>query len=284
MIMGCKIAVVILHYEYLNDTRECLDSLIQYLEGDEVQIIVVDNGSKNGKISQISSEYAEYDQIKFLISPINLGFAKGNNLGYMYAKYNLKPEIIILANNDLVFEQKNFMRKLLELKGQTNFDVAGPKTISLVDGKNQNPVGVILKSVKDVNRQIRRVTALSGLSFLNLDIWVKKHFGKTVEEYEIQNGEDYQLHGACMFFSNNYLKKYDGLYSGTFMYGEEFILKYFVEKNNLNMQYLEEIEVFHKESSSSNMILGEGKEHRRFFYKWSIRSLRELKSIMRDDQ
>lgn len=282
--MTCKIAVVILHYEYLNDTRECLDSLIQYLEGDEVQIVVVDNGSKEGKISKISSEYVKHEQIKFLISPLNLGFAKGNNLGFMYAKYNLNPEIIILANNDLVFKQQKFMRKLLELKRQTNFDVAGPKTISMVHGKNQNPVGVVLKSMKDVNRRIARLRALYWLSFFNLDIWVKKHFGKTVEEYVLQQDKDFQLYGACMFFSNKYLKMYDGIYSGTFMYGEESILKYLVSKNNLNMQYFNEIEVLHKDSSSSNKILGEGKEHRRFFYKWSLRSLKELRNIMKDDR
>lgn len=282
--MSCKIAVVILHYEYLKDTRECLDSLIQYLDGDDVQIIVVDNGSKKGKISKICHDYVNYPQIKFLMCPTNMGFAKGNNLGYMYAKYNLNPEIIILANNDLVFEQKNFMKKLLDLKEQTNFDVAGPKTISLIDGKNQNPVGIVLKSVKDVDKRILKTKALYILSFANLDIWVKKRFGKSIEEYAIQEGQDYQLHGACMFFANDYLRKYDGLYSGTFMYGEEFILKYFVEKNKLNMQYFSDVEVLHKESSSSNKILGEGKEHRRFFYKWSIKSLKELKKIMKDDQ
>lgn len=282
--MDCQVAIVILHYEYLKDTQECLDSLIQYLHGDNVQIIVVDNGSKNGKISQLLSKYKQYNQIKFILSPLNLGFAKGNNLGYMYAKYNLNPEIIVLANNDLIFNQKNFINKLIELKNKTNFDVAGPKTISLIDGKNQNPVSVVLKSVKDVNRRIMRVAVQYGLSFINLDTWVKKHFGKGIGEHQILEVEDYQLHGACIFISNNYLKMYDGLYSGTFMYGEESILKYIVNKNHFNMKYLDEIEVLHKESSSSNEILGKGQKHRRFFYKWSIRSLGQLRKMMKDDR
>lgn len=282
--MSCKIAIIVLHYEYLKDTKECLDSLIKYLNGDEIQIVVVDNGSNNGKISQIVPYYEKYKQIKFLISPLNMGFAKGNNLGFMYAKYNLNPEIIVLANNDLLFEQKGFFEKLVKLKEESNFDIAGPRTISLIDGKNQNPVGVVFKSIRSVNRRIYRVFVLYLLSFFNLDIWIKKHSGNVVNEYVIDKGQDYQLHGACMFFSNNYLKKYDGLYSGTFMYGEEFILKYIVDKDNLIMRYFDEIEVLHKESSSSNEILGKGQKHRRFFYKWSISSLLKLRKMIRDDR
>ena len=47
-----KIAVVILHYENLPDTQECVDSLIKQ-HGKKFDIIVVDNVSKTGSVDQI---------------------------------------------------------------------------------------------------------------------------------------------------------------------------------------------------------------------------------------
>ena len=44
----CRIAVIILHYENLQDTLECINSLNTQDEKN-FDIVVVDNGSKNGK-------------------------------------------------------------------------------------------------------------------------------------------------------------------------------------------------------------------------------------------
>ena len=45
-----NISFVVLHYENIVDTRECIESLMQYMhKEDEVHIIIVDNGSIKGK-------------------------------------------------------------------------------------------------------------------------------------------------------------------------------------------------------------------------------------------
>ena len=129
--MRCEVAIVVLHYESLDDTKECLDSLKKYFDKNDIRVIVVDNGSVNGKLSKIESQYKEIKQIEFIYSNENLGFAKGNNLGYKFAKKKYKPRVIVLANNDLIFEQEDFFDKLLENQKRLEFDVAGPKIISL---------------------------------------------------------------------------------------------------------------------------------------------------------
>ena len=73
-----KIAVVILHYENLPDTQECVDSLIKQ-QGKNFDIIVVDNGSKTGSVDQIERIYSDRKNMHFLRSKENLGFARGNN-------------------------------------------------------------------------------------------------------------------------------------------------------------------------------------------------------------
>lgn len=276
----CEVAFVILHYETVDDTKECVDSLVKYFDGDRVQAVIVDNGSVNGKLKPLEDTYGVYEQIHFIYSERNLGFANGNNLGFVYAKKQLGAKIIVLANNDLVFRQENFVDELVKLSESEKFDVAGPRIMSLVDGKNQNPVDRIYHNIGDVNKRILKFRVLRALSYFNLDPIFKKIYGGGVGEYIYNPDEDFQLHGACMFFAGNYVRNYDGLYDGTFMYGEESILKYITERDNLKMCYFDSLEVFHKEGSSTEKMWGNGSKKRRFFYSWNIKSCILLKKLM----
>lgn len=277
-----KVVFVVLHYETIEDTRNCINSLLKYITKENVEIVVVDNGSTRGKMSDISKEYEKYSRIHMIYSDKNLGFAKGNNLGFIYAKETLKADIIILANNDLIFEQEDFISVLLTEYKRTQFDVAGGKIISLVDSKNQNPVPVQYTSIYDVKKRIFKFYILDFLSLFNIDTTIQKKIAKEVVEYYPKKDEDFQLHGACMIFANKYIEKFDGLYDKTFMYGEESILKYLVTKHDMKMKYFTTLTVFHKEGSSTGAIWGKGKEKRRFYYRWSIESCKLLKNLMTD--
>jgi len=275
-----SVAFVVLHYETLDDTRNCLESLVKYLKNPGVQIVLVDNGSKNGKLKTLEPEFAGQERIHFLYSDMNLGFANGNNLGFRYAKKELQAELIVLANNDLVFEQDDFVEKLLDRCEQTGFDVAGPKILSLVDGKNQNPVAVQYHSLQDLNKRIFKDSVLSFLCNFDLDRRVQKIFAKEIQEVAYQPGMDFQIHGACMFFANAFVERYDGLCDKTFMYGEENILKYMVVRDGLKLEYLDDVTVYHKEGSSTGVIYGKGKAKRKFYYKWNLHSAKQLKKMM----
>ena len=276
-----SVAFVVLHYETLDDTKKCLESLVKYLNTPGVQIVLVDNGSKNGKLKTLESDYAGQERIHFLYSDKNLGFANGNNLGFRYAKQELQADLIVLANNDLVFEQEDFVEKLLARCEETGFDVAGPKIISMVDGKNQNPVAVQYHSLKDVDKRIIKDSVLAFLCNFDMDKRIQKVFAKEIEEVEYHAGMDFQIHGACMFFANGYLERYDGLCDQTFMYGEENILKYMVVRDGLKLEYLDDVTVYHKEGSSTGVIYGKGKEKRKFYYKWNLHSAKQLRKMMK---
>lgn len=274
-----KIAVVVLHYENLKDTFECLASLEKYLkdEQNQIDIVVVDNGSTNEKAVALEKKY-ENSRIHFLYSVINRGFAKGNNLGFQYAKYKLHAEIIILANNDLIFDQKDFMERLVTEVERNKIDVAGPKIISMIDGKNQNPVPYSHPDVFAVKKRVMRLKMLQFLCIFGLDLFAQLFFAKE-HEVNFESGT-YQLHGACLILANRYVKKYEGLYPKTFMYMEEDILKYITKRDGLNMQYLNDIEVLHKEGSSTKKIYGDKRKKRNFYYKWNIDSCKKLECLM----
>ena len=174
-----NITVVVLHYENIKDTRECLDSLKKYLDDtkNNINIVVVDNGSIKEKTAAIEKEYLN-DKIHFIESGENLGFAKGNNIGFHYAKYELHSDIIILANNDLIFQQVDFMDQIEKEMTENHIDVAGPRIISLVDHKNQNPVPYVHPDLASVKKRIFKLQVLRMMCYFGVDKFFQSIFSK----------------------------------------------------------------------------------------------------------
>ncbi|MQB61876.1 glycosyltransferase [Limosilactobacillus reuteri] len=272
-----KIGIVILHYETINDTKNCIDSIIDNILDENIYIIVVDNGSKTGTIDSLKKEYKN---VHFIKSPLNIGYAKGNNLGYEFAKNQLHCELIILANNDIIFDDVNFIDNLRKHYNKEKFDVAGPKIISKLDGNNQNPVAKIFLSTKDIIRTKYKFYLLYFLSYFNLDTKIIKDNDYAHRERLDEN--DFQLHGSCIILGNRYVKKYPGLCNKTFMYGEESILKYIVEKNGLSMKYFDDLVVNHREATTTKAVWGKGRKKRQFYYKWSANGCKILELLVKN--
>ena len=99
---------VILHYNTVIDTKECVDSIAEnFVSTYTYQIVIVDNCSPNKSGKELVEYYSNNEFVKVLISESNLGFAGGNNLGCLYAskKYNFK--FLVMLNNDTLLMDLN---------------------------------------------------------------------------------------------------------------------------------------------------------------------------------
>lgn len=80
-----KVSIIIVNYNTLQMTDECLRSVREMTSGVDYEIILVDNASTDG-----SREYfSEFPGITYIYSEENLGFGRANNLGYRYVKANM---------------------------------------------------------------------------------------------------------------------------------------------------------------------------------------------------
>src|SRR5690606_31402758 len=128
-----------LHYLAIEDTLECVNSILENIVYKNYNIVIIDNGSENDSLFILNSKLGTVENIFIIESKENLGFAKGNNLGYEFAKKELDAESIIMINNDTVIEQNDFLSKIDEIYEETNYDILGPDIISLKDNQHQNP-------------------------------------------------------------------------------------------------------------------------------------------------
>lgn len=93
--------LIILNWNGLNDTLECLES-VYAVDYPNFRVIVVDNGSIDDSCREVSSRYPDAVLIR---NGENLGFAEGNNVGIRFALKH-GAEYIFLLNNDTVVDSQ----------------------------------------------------------------------------------------------------------------------------------------------------------------------------------
>ena len=94
-----KVSIIILNWNGLKDTLECLES-VKKSDYPNYEIILIDNASKNREGEIIKSRFPELILVQ---NEMNLGFAGGNNIGMRYALKN-GAYYVWLLNNDTVIE------------------------------------------------------------------------------------------------------------------------------------------------------------------------------------
>lgn len=287
-----KIVFVILHYLNQKDTIECIESILRNIEYETYKIVVVDNGSKNNSGKVLQEKYKQNDLIHLISSNENLGFAKGNNLGFSYAKENLNADFIVLINSDTIIEQAIFAELIVEKYKSIKYDILGPDIISLVDRGHQNPysMGIKKPSIKKMKKMIFRYDLFLILNLIGLDKKVREAFrkitkrSKSIDLSYKKEQFDIPLHGSCLIFSPDFVRKFKGLYDKTFLYMEEDILYYIAKKEGLSLVYTPEIKILHKEDGSTNPQFNSGVKKRKFIYKNARKSALEFYKILKNKE
>lgn len=107
--MEKKLLVIIINFNGLNDTIECIESLHQSNQGDAIDILVIDNGSRTDESTVLMEMFPSIITKRI---NANMGYGIANNIGIRFAKEN-GYEYVLLLNNDTVIE-KNMITRLLE--------------------------------------------------------------------------------------------------------------------------------------------------------------------------
>lgn len=97
-IMKHQLSIVILCYNYLEYTKQCIDSVLRNTVNDSYELIIVNNGSTDGTTEYLNDIKNKEDNIKVIHNESNLGFSKGMNIGMK----NTNGEYLILLNNDTI--------------------------------------------------------------------------------------------------------------------------------------------------------------------------------------
>jgi len=131
------IAIIVLHYKNLSDTRECLKSL-QKIDYPNYCVILVNNDSaEHGEKLQV--EFGDF--IILVQNKKNLGFAEGNNVGLRSALADKNVDAVFLLNNDTEVEPD-----ILTELSRTPADMVAPRMIRFDYRDKIDNLGIVLMS------------------------------------------------------------------------------------------------------------------------------------------
>lgn len=280
-----KIVFIILHYMAEEETYRSVRSIQEKIDVEEYRIIIVDNGSPDGSGQRLKNLYTSEQKIKVVLTGENLGFARGNNIGFKYAKDKWNPDYIILMNNDVYLLDDDLVEKIEREFEKSAFAVAGPM-IMTADGRcNINPISTSLFSKKAIEQELRIYKR--KLFLCKYHLWtlrnIYRKFNPLLKRREDKNFifryDHVQLHGCFMIFSKVYTEKFDGLDNRTFLYREEAILYKHLCENNMNSVYVPDIHVFHREDASTNIVVKKSRDKALFEIKNHLKSLGVLLEV-----
>ena len=281
-----KIAFLILHYNTIEDTIRCVQSIQKHVKSDCYEIVIVDNASSNHSGKQLFDLYQNAKHITVILNDKNLGFANGNNVGFDYIHQHLKVDFIAMINNDTYLLHDHFLELVEKEYQQSKFAVLGPKI--LLPNHRVNLIQKELITLKEAKSRKKRywilyLTNLLYVPFLYdlIKKWYLLLFKKKKSTLYIQNDldirqEDVVLHGSFLIFSKEYFEKFVGIDPRTYMYLEEKILAVRLRKHHLKSVYNPEIEIFHNEDSATNSIQRTKRSKKLFIYKHAIQSSKIL--------
>ncbi len=199
---------------------------------------------KNKELGNLNTNKNETDKIlsnrKLILikNDKNYGFAKGNNIGIEYAVNNLKPDYILLLNNDTVVD-KNFLSNLINCDDKKQQIAAIQPTIYYYDDKDK--IQLIGRKFNLYTGSDLSITSIDG-NFIDCDT----------------------LNGAAMLIKNSAIEVVGLIDDRYFMYAEETDWCFRAKKRGFVLRGCKKSKIWHKTYSSSG-----GKINPVLLYYWN---------------
>ncbi|MDY6933951.1 MAG: glycosyltransferase family 2 protein [Spirochaetota bacterium] len=121
-----KVSIVIVNWNNLSDTTECLESLKQ-INYSNYNIVMVDNGSDGDDAKFLKERFSDY--IRLIANDRNYGFAEGCNIGIRDA-IDCGAEYIVLLNNDTIVDPDFLSEVVKAAHSDRRIGIAGGKIYS----------------------------------------------------------------------------------------------------------------------------------------------------------
>ena len=217
------VSIVTINYNQTKLTCELLESL-RKVNYPSVEVIVVDNHSKEDPTPVISEKYPE---VKLIVSNENLGFAGGNNLGIKASQ----GAYLLFLNNDTEV-QPDFLQPLVDLF-ESNPEAGAASSMLIYHNS-----GEVIQYAGST-----RIDPFTGRS--KRIGWMEKDHGQynRISETDL-------AHGAAMMVPRRVIERVGMMPEFFFLYYEEVDWCESIKKAGYKIFVVPTSRVYHKESMS----------------------------------
>jgi GT2 family glycosyltransferase len=186
--MGARISVIVLNWNGLKWLRNCLSSILSQDAGEDFEVLLVDNGSKDESVQYVEENFPS---VKVVQLGKNYGFAEGNNRALNYAQ----GEYLVFVNTDTKAEG-GWLKSLVRVADERpEYQILGSIQLPTQETnriRTLNAFGDATSSPYESDSSVTDSVFASGASFLIRRSWVQT-LGYLFDPYYIFSAEDIEL-------------------------------------------------------------------------------------------
>ncbi len=223
------VSVVILSWNTRALLERCLQSVVQQEHGLVLEVIVVDNGSRDGSADLVAQDFPT---VILKRNGVNEGYARGNNQGAVLAT----APLLLLLNSDTEV-RPGALKKLVDLlRHHPEYGAAAPQLV--------NPDGSIQRNC------MRFPTLQDGFLF---DSWFERRWGRSrsvrrwfMEDFDHKGDADVdQPPGACLLIRREWWNAIGGFDERLWLFYNDVEFCQALHERGLKIRYVVDAKVLH---------------------------------------
>lgn len=224
-----RVAIIILNYNGIEDTLECLNSL-KKCTYPNFEIVLVENGSEKDQVEKIKK--IKMENLSVIYNKENFGFAGGNNVAIKRIIKEGKCKYIYFLNNDTVAE---------------------PDFLDWAVKRAESDEKIGLVASLSLQYYNRNIVDCAGHDFLNSGEFAPR--GRFVKKSKyLKSREVMGASGCASLFRINTLLEVGVYNESYFLYAEDSDLSIRCISHGWKCVYEPRSVIFHKVSSSANKV------------------------------
>jgi GT2 family glycosyltransferase len=235
-VFGVDLSIIIVNFNTREILRHCLRSILGQDHGISIQVVVVDNASKDNSVAMVRKEFPG---AILLENDENEGFSAGNNRGLPYCT----GEFILLLNSDTIVLAGALQDMVTFARQHPDAGILGCKLVR-PDGELDwacrrgfpTPMVAIFKFL-GFHRLVPRSRLFGRYNMTYLD---------PDQTYEVDS-----VVGAFMMIRRRVIEVVQGLDEDFFMYGEDLDMCFRAKQAGFKVFYVGENQIIHIKGASS---------------------------------
>jgi GT2 family glycosyltransferase len=247
------LGIVVVNYKSHDETLHFIDRELTKIEIPHV-IVVVNNADDGNHGLQLaaalkaqpyrSNDLQESPRVNRIVisEPENLGYGRGNNLGFEFLDRHYETNWVLISNNDLVLNEHRVVESLIEIgNADPKIGAIGP-SIRTPQHQNQSPHRYLT---------IWWMLIFPKLFYPVWSIFQKMGYGKEVIT-GAASGTYFRIMGCFFLVRTDAFRQAAGFDVRTFLYGEEAILSARLREHGFETYFSAEHEVIHHHQQTTS--------------------------------
>lgn len=146
MSVAPELAIVIVSFNTRADLERCLASVVRHAPAVPSEIVVVDNGSRDGSPDAVRRQWPS---VRLIETGDNLGFARASNVGIRHSQ----SELVLLLNSDTVVPRGAIDGLVDVLRAHPDVAIVGPRLVG-EDGAPELSFGSMMSPLHEARQKL----------------------------------------------------------------------------------------------------------------------------------